>query len=160
MNIQCHNGRSGSDTDFSKLFKQKNAPTSGSVTLQEFEEHFKMLASDVNEKSHGDVKDFLNDFDNSQPDTPTFPELDVPISCVEIMNSIKKQGETCSPLLFVFFISDIEKSLQENADAGITLDQLSLYLILFANDAVLFSDTPEGLQLLLDKLQEFNRQRG
>ena len=61
------------------------------------------------------------------------------------------QGEICSPLLFAFFISDIENSLQENADAGITLDQLSLYLILFADDAVLFSDTPEGLQLSLDK---------
>ena len=130
-------------------------PTSGSVTLQEFEEHFKMLASNVNETSHSDVEDFLNDFDNSQPDTTTFPELDVPISRIEIMNVIKKQGKIFSPLLFAFFISDIEKSLQENADAGITLDQLLLYLILFANDAVLFSDTPEGLQLSLDKLQAY-----
>ena len=65
------------------------------------------------------------------------------------------QGKICSPLLFAFFISDIENSLQENADAGITLDQLSLYLILFADDAVLFSDTPEGLQLSLDKLHVY-----
>ena len=65
------------------------------------------------------------------------------------------QGEICSPLLFAFFISDIEKSLQENADAGITLDQLSLYLFLFADDAVLFSNTLEGLQLSLDKLQAY-----
>ena len=34
-------------------------------------------------------------------------------------------------------------SLQENLDTGITIDQLSLYLILFADDAVVFSDTPE-----------------
>ena len=40
-------------------------------------------------------------------------------------------------------------------DAGITLDQLSLYLILFADDAVIFSDTPEGLQLSLNKLQSY-----
>ena len=52
------------------------------------------------------------------------------------------QGEICSPLLFALFISDIENSLQENMDAGITLDQLSLYLILFADDAVIFNDTP------------------
>ena len=85
-------------------------------------------------------------------------------SCVRHLNTLSDffdfyiglmQGEICSPLLFAFFISDIENSLQENADAGITLDQLSLYLILFADDAVLFSDTPEGLQLSLDKLHVY-----
>ena len=38
-------------------------------------------------------------------------------------------------------------------DAGITLEQLSLYLILFADDMVIISRTPEGLQLSLDRLQ-------
>ena len=37
----------------------------------------------------------------------------------------------------------------------ITLEQLSLYLILFADDMVIFSDTPEGLQLSLDRLQRY-----
>ena len=82
-------------------------------------------------------------------------------SCVRHLNTLSDffdcyiglmQGEICSPLLFAFFISDIENSFQANANAGIALDQLSLYLILFADDAVLFSDTPEGLQLTLDKL--------
>ena len=40
-------------------------------------------------------------------------------------------------------------------DSGITLNQLSLYLILFADDAVIFSNTPEGLQLSLNKLQSY-----
>ena len=43
----------------------------------------------------------------------------------------------------------------KNVDAGITLEQLSLYLILFADDMVIFSDTPEGLQLSLDRLQRY-----
>ena len=51
--------------------------------------------------------------------------------------------------IFSLFISDIETPLNENVDAGITLEQLSLYLILFADDMILFSDTPEGLQLSL-----------
>ena len=85
-------------------------------------------------------------------------------SCVRHLNTLSDlfdcnvglmQGEICSPLLFALFISDIENSLQENMDAGITLDQLSLYLILFADDAVIFSDTPEGLQLSLSKLQSY-----
>ena len=54
--------------EFLKLFKRKKVTISGSVTLQEFEEHFKELASDVNETLHGNVEDFLNNFDKSQPD--------------------------------------------------------------------------------------------
>lgn len=85
-------------------------------------------------------------------------------SCVRHLNTLSDffdckiglmQGEICSPLLFALFVSDIENSLQENMEAGITLDQLSLYLILFADDAVIFSDTPEGLQLSLNKLQDY-----
>lgn len=85
-------------------------------------------------------------------------------SCVRHLNTLSDlfdcnvglmQGEICSPLLFALFISDIENSLQENMDAGITLDQLSLYLILFADDAVILSDTPEGLQLSLNKLKSY-----
>lgn len=85
-------------------------------------------------------------------------------SCVRHLNTLSDlfdcstgvmQGEICSPLLFALFISDIENSLQENIDAGITLDQLSLYLILFADDAVIFSETPEGLQSSLNELQNY-----
>lgn len=85
-------------------------------------------------------------------------------ACVRNMNTLSDffdcdvglmQGEICSPLLFFLFISDIENSLQENLDAGITLDQLSLYLILFADDAVIFSDTREGLQLSIDRLHQY-----
>ena len=36
--------------------------------------------------------------------------------------------------------------LTDNGNDGITLDQLTLYLLLFADDAVIFSETPEGLQ--------------
>ena len=57
-----------------KLFKWKKKTTSGTVTLQEFEEHFKEIGSDVTETLHGDVEDFFNNFDTYQPDTPTFPE--------------------------------------------------------------------------------------
>ena len=100
--------RSTRPREFWKLFKRKKATTSGSVTLQELEEHFKELASDVNETLHGDVEDFLNNFDTSQPDTPTFPELDLSITRKEILNSIKKlkQNKAHGPdtLLNEYFI--------------------------------------------------------
>ena len=82
-------------------------------------------------------------------------------SCVRHLNTLSElfdcyiglmQGEICSPLLFDLFISDIENSLQENMDPGITLDQLSLYIVRFADDAVIFSDTPQGLQQSLIEL--------
>ena len=87
-------------------------------------------------------------------------------SCVRHLNTLSDLfdcdvglmlGEICSPILFSLFVSYIETSLHENVDAGITLEQLSLYLILFADDMVIFSDTPEGLQLSLslDRLHRY-----
>ena len=65
------------------------------------------------------------------------------------------QGEIISPFLFALFIDDIEMNLQENLNAGITIDQLQLYLLLFADDAVLFSETREGLQNQLNNLETY-----
>ena len=53
------------------------------------------------------------------------------------------------------FLSDIEMHLAQNIQDGITLDQLQLYLQLFANDAVLVSEKPEGLQRSLDNLHDY-----
>ena len=65
------------------------------------------------------------------------------------------QGEILSPFLFSVFLDDIEMHLGQNIVDGITLDQLQLYLLLFADDAVLVSETPEGLQRSLDSLKEY-----
>ena len=64
------------------------------------------------------------------------------------------QGEIMSPFLFSFFLADIEMHLQENINDGIDLEQLQLYLLLFADDAVLFSETREGLQRNIDNLEK------
>ena len=65
------------------------------------------------------------------------------------------QGEVFSPVLFSLFINDLEIFLQQNPNAGLTLEQISLYLLLFADDAVIFSDTVEGLQSSLTYLEMF-----
>ena len=49
------------------------------------------------------------------------------------------QGEIISPFLFALLINDIELNSQDNLNDGISIDQLQLYLLLFADDAVLFS---------------------
>lgn len=45
--------------------------------------------------------------------------------------------------------------LGQNTQDGVVLDQLQLYLLLFADDAVLVSETPDGLQRSLDNLHEY-----
>ena len=65
------------------------------------------------------------------------------------------QGEILSTFLFSIFLNDIEMHSGENIQDGITLEQLQLYLLLFADDAVLVSETREGLQRSLDKLHEY-----
>ena len=59
-------------------------------------------------------------------------------------------GEPLSPLLFVVFINDMV-SESENLTA-FTLNQMQIFILLFADDTVLLSDSPVYLQLLLDKL--------
>ena len=63
------------------------------------------------------------------------------------------QGEIMSPILFSMFLTDVEMQLADNGNNGITLDQLTLYLLLFVDDAVIFSETPEGLQKSLDNFE-------
>ena len=60
-----------------------------------------------------------------------------------------------SPILFSLFINDIEQSLQTNLLDGISLDQITIFLLLFADDAVIMSDTKQGLQNSLNKLEAY-----
>ena len=85
-------------------------------------------------------------------------------SCVENTNTLSDffksevgllQGEVLSPFLFSLFLNDLELYLQQDQNAGLTLEQLSIYLLLFADDAVLFSDTIEGLQSSLNNLESY-----
>ena len=64
-----------------------------------------------------------------------------------------------SPILFSLFINDIESSLQTNTLDGITLGRITIYLLLFADDAVpdavLISDSREGLQNSLSQQESY-----
>ena len=86
------------------------------------------------------------------------------MSCVKNINTFSDffksdvglmQGEVLSPFLFSLFINDMEIYLQQNPNAGLPLEQLSIYLLMFADDAVIFSDTIDGLQSSLNYLEMF-----
>ena len=53
-----------------------------------------------------------------------------------------KQGESLSPILFILFINDIVEHLNFNDLTDNDLDLLSMFLILFADDIVLFTTDP------------------
>ena len=66
-----------------------------------------------------------------------------------------KQGDPSSPLLFMFFVNDIMDNINSNLRNIFTINELKLFLILFADDQVLFATSPETLQSLLTDLENY-----
>ena len=66
-----------------------------------------------------------------------------------------KQGDPCSSLLFLFFINDILSNLNDNIDDLFSVNELKLFVLLFADDAVLFAHSPQALQTLLNDLYQY-----
>ena len=70
-----------------------------------------------------------------------------------------RQGESLSPFLFAMYINDMEEVLSSDTN-GITINDIRVLLLFYADDCVLFSETPEGLQREIDLLYEYcNRWR-
>ena len=56
------------------------------------------------------------------------------------------QGDPNSPLLFLLFINDILQNINVGLDQIFTVDDMKLFLILYADDAVVFAKSPIVLQ--------------
>ena len=65
-----------------------------------------------------------------------------------------RQGECLSPFLFAVYINDMEQKLSSNA-SGVTIDDVKILLLFYADDCVIFSETPQGLQREIDSLFEY-----
>ena len=63
-----------------------------------------------------------------------------------------KQGEPLSHLLFILFINDITSVIEFNSLNETDFELLSRYLILFADDIVLFSTSPITLQTHINNI--------
>ena len=66
-----------------------------------------------------------------------------------------KQGEPLSPLLFIFFINDLLGHLKDKSADIVRINELQRFFLLFADDTVVFSESQEGLQLLLDRMLKY-----
>ena len=66
-----------------------------------------------------------------------------------------RQGECLSPFLFSIYLNDLENELILQGTDGFDFGMLKLYLLLYADDIVIFSETMDGLQKGLDILFEY-----
>ena len=66
-----------------------------------------------------------------------------------------RQGDRVSPSVCSMFLSDIEDIFIDNGLSGINADIFKLFLILYADDIVIFANSKEELQLSLDALYKY-----
>lgn len=85
-------------------------------------------------------------------------------SCVKSCNSYSeyfkcavglKQGEIMSPILFAMFVDDLELFLEDNPQSGLSIDEITFILMLFADDMVIMGKTVSELQHSLNLLLEY-----
>ena len=62
------------------------------------------------------------------------------------------QGEVIYPILFAIYVNDCEMEFLNNCCQPVELKELSLFLLMYADDMVIFSDTIKGLQDMLNTL--------
>ena len=70
-------------------------------------------------------------------------------------NSGVKQGEPLSPFLLILFINDMYENIVIQDNDAFTIEDLKIFILLFADDTVLLSYTPEDLQSLLNQLHSY-----
>ena len=84
--------------------------------------------------------------------------------CVKSMNNMSeffksyvgvKQGEPLSPLLFICFINDMANDLLSNGISSFNINHFQMFMLFFTDDTVLFANTLEELQILMDNLNEY-----
>ena len=66
-----------------------------------------------------------------------------------------RQEECLSPLLFSFYLNDIEEQFINSGLEGIDINMFKVFLLLYADDIIIFSNTAEELQQSLDLLLEY-----
>ncbi|MCG7875034.1 MAG: reverse transcriptase domain-containing protein [Candidatus Thiodiazotropha endolucinida] len=66
-----------------------------------------------------------------------------------------RQGECLSPFLFSMFLNDLEKEFILHGIEGIDIGLLKIFILLYADDIVIFSSSSDGLQSGLNYLESY-----
>ena len=66
-----------------------------------------------------------------------------------------RQGESLSPFLFSLFLNDLESNMLNKGADPICIEEINIFLLLYADDCVILSETGKGLQQGLDLLYDY-----
>ena len=66
-----------------------------------------------------------------------------------------RQGECLSPFLFAIYVNDLEETFDEKNHSGVDIGMLKLFLLIYADDIVLFAESALDLQSGLDILKDY-----
>ena len=64
-----------------------------------------------------------------------------------------KQGDPSSPMLFMMFLNDINQCINIDLDGIFTVNDIKLFLLLYADDQIIFAKSPQTLQAMLLDLE-------
>ena len=70
------------------------------------------------------------------------------------------QGEVLSPILFSFYVNDFENEFIANGNCALEFQDITLFLLMYADDMILMSETVEGLQEMLNTLSIYTEKWG
>ena len=67
------------------------------------------------------------------------------------------QGEVMSPILFSLYINDFEMHFIRENCPSVEIQLINLFLLMYADDTVLISESAEGLQRMLNALLSYTK---
>jgi hypothetical protein len=67
-----------------------------------------------------------------------------------------KQGDPASSILCLLFLNDIVNNVNTDINGIMNIGDIQLFLLLFADDAVLFAHDPNTLQSMLNDIEEYS----
>ena len=110
---------------------------------------FKLARSGITGKLYGIIKSMYESIKSNVKFQCQFSQL---FDC----NFGLMQCEAMSPFLFSMYINDFENELIKDLCEPIYLQYISLFLLMYADDTVLLSETAGGLQKMIDTLHTYS----
>ena len=110
---------------------------------------FKLARSGITGKLYGIIKSMYESLKSSVKFQCQFSQF---FDC----NVGLMQGEAMSPFLFSMYINYFENELIKDLYEPIYLQDISVFLLMYADDTVLLSETAGGLQKMIDTLHTYS----